>query len=63
MKKKQLSVWWLKKRTLCAVLLMNRPDEERQYAPRWVIRRAQLDPDVLRTAKCLKPLDQTFGRE
>ncbi|MCW5799302.1 MAG: Pyridine nucleotide-disulfide oxidoreductase [Nitrospira sp.] len=62
-KKKQLSVWWLKKRTLCAVLLMNRPDEERRYAPRWILRRAQLDAEALRTVKHVKSLDRTFGRE
>ncbi len=63
MKKKQLSVWWLKNRRLCAALLMNRPDEERQYAPRWILRRAKLDPRALRTVKNLKSLDRTFGRE
>jgi hypothetical protein len=63
MNKKQLSFWWLKKRTLCATLLMNRPNEERRYAPRWILRRAQLDPKALRTAKSLKSLDRTFGQD
>ena len=63
MRKKQLSVWWLRKGTLCAALLMNRPNEERQYAPRWILRRAKLDPNALRTAKSVKSLDRTFGQD
>ncbi|MGC4097461.1 MAG: FAD-dependent oxidoreductase [Nitrospira sp.] len=61
MRNKQLSVWWLKDRRPCAALLMNRPHEERQYAPRWILRRAKLDPRALRTAKRLQSLDRTFG--
>jgi len=60
---KQLSVWWLKKRTLCAALLMNRPEEERAIAPHWILRRPQLDPKALRDARSLKSLDATFGRQ
>ncbi len=60
---KQLSVWWLKKRTLCAALIMNRPEEERRYAPRWILRRPQLDPKALQHARTLKSLDTTFGRQ
>jgi NAD(P)H-nitrite reductase large subunit len=63
MRKKQLSVWWLKRGRLCAALLMNRPHEERQYAPRWILRRAKLDPRALRTVKSLQSLDRTFGRD
>jgi NADPH-dependent 2,4-dienoyl-CoA reductase/sulfur reductase-like enzyme len=59
---KQLSVWWLKKRTLCAALLMNRPDEERRYAPRWILRRSRLDPAALRKVRHVQSLDQTFGQ-
>ena len=60
---KQLSVWWLKKRTLCAALIMNRPDDERRYAPRWILRRPRLDPKALQHARNLKSLDTTFGRQ
>ncbi|BCA56486.1 pyridine nucleotide-disulfide oxidoreductase [Nitrospira sp. KM1] len=63
MKDKQLSVWWLKQGVLCATLLMNRPDEERRYAPRWILRRAKLNPAQLKTAKSLRSLDRTFGQE
>jgi NADPH-dependent 2,4-dienoyl-CoA reductase/sulfur reductase-like enzyme len=58
---KQLSVWWLKKQTLCAALIMNRPVEERTLAPRWILRRQKLDPKALRKARNLKSLDTTFG--
>jgi len=63
MNEKQLSVWWLKKEILCAALIMNRPDEERAVAPRWILRRARLDPKKLAKARNLKSLDTTFGRE
>lgn len=63
MKNKQLSVWWLKKGVLCVTLLMNRPNEERHYAPRWILRRAQLDSKALRTTKNVKVLDRTFGQD
>jgi 3-phenylpropionate/trans-cinnamate dioxygenase ferredoxin reductase subunit len=63
MNQRQLSVWWLKKRTLCAALIMNRPDEERALAPRWILRRPRLDPKALQSARNLKSLDSTFGRQ
>ena len=62
MKQKQLSVWWLKKQTLCAALIMNRPEEERAVAPRWILRRPRLNPKALQNARNLKSLDATFGR-
>jgi NADPH-dependent 2,4-dienoyl-CoA reductase/sulfur reductase-like enzyme len=62
MNQKQLSVWWLKKRRLCAALLMDRPDEERAVAPRWILRRSRLDPKKLENAVNLQSLDTTFGR-
>jgi NADPH-dependent 2,4-dienoyl-CoA reductase/sulfur reductase-like enzyme len=63
MNAKQLSVWWLKKQTLCATLIMNRPEEERAVAPRWILRRPRLDPKALQNARNLKSLDTTFGRQ
>jgi 3-phenylpropionate/trans-cinnamate dioxygenase ferredoxin reductase component len=30
------SVWWLKRQRLVAAFVMNRPDEEREAAPRWI---------------------------
>jgi NADPH-dependent 2,4-dienoyl-CoA reductase/sulfur reductase-like enzyme len=58
---KQFSVWWLKKRILCAAFIMNRPEEERAVAPRWILRRLRLDPKALQYARNLKSLDTTFG--
>jgi NADPH-dependent 2,4-dienoyl-CoA reductase/sulfur reductase-like enzyme len=63
MKQKQLSVWWLKKQTLCAALIMSRPEEERVVAPRWILRRPHLDPKALQNTRNLKSLDITFGRQ
>jgi hypothetical protein len=63
MNQKQLSVWWLKKQILCAALIMNRPEEERAVAPRWILRRSRLDPKSLQNARNLKSLDTTFGRQ
>ncbi len=61
--RKQLSVWWFKRRSLCAALIMNRPQEEREFASRWILRRAQLDPQALQRARNLKSLDATFGQQ
>ncbi|OGV76446.1 MAG: hypothetical protein A3K18_12845 [Lentisphaerae bacterium RIFOXYA12_64_32] len=63
MKQKQFSVWWLKEHTLCAALLMNRPEEERAVAPRWILRRPRLDPEALQDSRNLMSLDATFGRQ
>jgi hypothetical protein len=30
------SVWWFKQRRLVAAFIMNRPDGERNAAPRWI---------------------------
>lgn len=60
---KQFSVWWLKKQILCAALIMNRSEEERAVAPRWILRRPRLDPKTLQNRRSLKSLDTTFGRE
>jgi 3-phenylpropionate/trans-cinnamate dioxygenase ferredoxin reductase subunit len=62
MNQRQLSVWWLKNKMLCAALIMNRPEEERVVAPRWILRRPRLDPKALQNARSLKSLDITFGR-
>jgi NADPH-dependent 2,4-dienoyl-CoA reductase/sulfur reductase-like enzyme len=63
MNQKQLSVWWLKKQTLCAALIMNRPEEERALAPRWILRRPRLNSKALQNARNLKALDTSFGRQ
>jgi NADPH-dependent 2,4-dienoyl-CoA reductase/sulfur reductase-like enzyme len=63
MDQKQISVWWLKRQRLCAALIMNRPEEERVVAPRWILRRPRLNPKALQNARNLKSLDTTFGRK
>jgi NADPH-dependent 2,4-dienoyl-CoA reductase/sulfur reductase-like enzyme len=62
LEEKQFSAWWLKKQTLCAALIMNRPEEERAVAPRWILRRPQLNLKALQNTRNLKSLDTTFGR-
>jgi NADPH-dependent 2,4-dienoyl-CoA reductase/sulfur reductase-like enzyme len=61
MDQKQIGVWWLKRQRLCAALIMNRPEEERTVAPRWILRRPRLDVKALQSARNLKSLDTTFG--
>jgi NADPH-dependent 2,4-dienoyl-CoA reductase/sulfur reductase-like enzyme len=58
---KRFSVWWLKKQTLCAAFIINRSEEERAVAPRWILRHSRLDPKALQDARNLKSLDTTFG--
>jgi len=60
---KRFSVWWLKKQILCAAFIMNRSEAERSVAPRWILRRPRLDLKALQSARNLKSLDTTFGRE
>jgi NADPH-dependent 2,4-dienoyl-CoA reductase/sulfur reductase-like enzyme len=60
---KQFSVWWLKKQILCAAFILNRPEEERSVAPRWILRHARLDAHALQQAPNLNSLDTTFGRQ
>jgi hypothetical protein len=31
-----VSVWWLRQNQLVAAFAMNRPDEERELAPKWI---------------------------
>src|SRR5207248_2458809 len=42
------SAWWLKERRLQAAFVLNRPDEERELAPKWIQDRRALDPNILR---------------
>jgi NADPH-dependent 2,4-dienoyl-CoA reductase/sulfur reductase-like enzyme len=41
------SVWWLKRDCLIAAFVMNRPDEERQFAPEWIKSKQILSADRL----------------
>src|SRR5205807_6099504 len=42
------STWWLKQGRLQAAFVLNRPEEERALAPKWIQERRPLDPDLLR---------------
>jgi NADPH-dependent 2,4-dienoyl-CoA reductase/sulfur reductase-like enzyme len=42
------SIWWLKRDCLIAAFVMNRPDEERQFAPEWIKSKQILSADRLR---------------
>jgi NADPH-dependent 2,4-dienoyl-CoA reductase/sulfur reductase-like enzyme len=44
------SVWWLNRQRLAAAFTMNRPDEERDAAPRWIECKRSLTADQLRAA-------------
>jgi NADPH-dependent 2,4-dienoyl-CoA reductase/sulfur reductase-like enzyme len=33
---KSFSVWWLRQKQVAAAFIMNRPDEEREIAPKWI---------------------------
>src|SRR5664280_284808 len=63
MTEKKFSVWWLKRHVLCAAFIMNRPKEERNAAPRWILRGQRLATKALQNTRNLKSLDDTFGRE
>jgi len=41
------SIWWLKRDCLIAAFAMNRPDEERQFAPEWIKSKQILSADRL----------------
>jgi NADPH-dependent 2,4-dienoyl-CoA reductase/sulfur reductase-like enzyme len=41
------SIWWLKRDCLIAAFVMNRPDEERQFAPEWIKSKQILSADRL----------------
>jgi NADPH-dependent 2,4-dienoyl-CoA reductase/sulfur reductase-like enzyme len=45
------SVWWLQKERLVAAFTMNRPDEERNAAPRWIESKRHVTAAVLKAAK------------
>jgi NADPH-dependent 2,4-dienoyl-CoA reductase/sulfur reductase-like enzyme len=42
------SVWWLDRQRLVAAFTMNRPDEERDAAPRWIESKQPITADELR---------------
>lgn len=46
----RFSVWWTKAGRLIAAFVLNRPNEERELAPRWVERHQQINPGMLENA-------------
>lgn len=58
MQSAKFSVWWLKSETLVAAFVMNRPDEERQFAPQWIEAKKKVSSKVL--ADSSKPLQDAL---
>ena len=48
------SVWWLRQKSVVAVFAMNRPEEERDAAPKWIESRQRVSSTIL--ADPLKPV-------
>jgi NADPH-dependent 2,4-dienoyl-CoA reductase/sulfur reductase-like enzyme len=44
---KSFSVWWLRQKTVVAAFTMNRPDEERDAAPKWIESRQTVSAEKL----------------
>jgi len=45
---KSFSVWWLQQQRVVAVFTMNRPDEEREAAPKWIEEKRVVSPAKLK---------------
>lgn len=45
-----ISVWWLRQNRLVAAFTMNRPDEEREAAPKWIETRQPISAKKLADA-------------
>jgi NADPH-dependent 2,4-dienoyl-CoA reductase/sulfur reductase-like enzyme len=48
LKSSSFSVWWLMQERLIAAFVMNRPDEERQVAPEWIMGKQTISVDRLK---------------
>jgi NADPH-dependent 2,4-dienoyl-CoA reductase/sulfur reductase-like enzyme len=48
---KSFSVWWLAKGRVVAAFVMNRPDEEREVAPKWIEAQRDVNPGRLGKAE------------
>jgi NAD(P)H-nitrite reductase large subunit len=44
---RSFSVWWLNQGSVVAAFTMNRPDEERDHAPKWIESRQRISPEKL----------------
>ena len=47
----KFSVWWFRQERLVAAFVMNRPDEERELAPKWIIERTKINRSALKDGK------------
>jgi hypothetical protein len=47
------SVWWLQQERLVAAFTMNRPDQEREAAPRWIESKQHVSAEWLRRSDSL----------
>ena len=45
------SVWWLRQKQVVAAFTMNRPDDERETAPKWIEAKQKVVPDKLENPK------------
>jgi NAD(P)H-nitrite reductase large subunit len=46
------SVWWLRQSGIVACFVMNRPDEEREIAPKWIESKQVVDSEKLADTSC-----------
>jgi len=44
----KFSVWWFRKERLVAAFVMNRPEEEREFAPKWIMERTKINRKLLK---------------
>jgi NADPH-dependent 2,4-dienoyl-CoA reductase/sulfur reductase-like enzyme len=51
---KNFSVWWLREGLLVAAFLMNRPDEERDAAPRWIESKQPIGAERLKASGSIR---------
>jgi NADPH-dependent 2,4-dienoyl-CoA reductase/sulfur reductase-like enzyme len=54
---KSFSVWWLREKQVIAAFIMNRPDEEREAAPKWIEDKQMISAERLKNPKA--PLADT----
>jgi NADPH-dependent 2,4-dienoyl-CoA reductase/sulfur reductase-like enzyme len=47
----RFSVWWLNQKRLVAAFVLNRPDEERELAPKWILEKPELKAGNLEDSK------------
>jgi hypothetical protein len=53
------STWWLREKQVVAAFTMNRPDEERESAPKWIEAKQNLSSAKLEDAS--RPIAETMA--